>query len=146
MSRHIMGNNALRMVGAYDTEPMDGKSMGGKDDLWCALQWMLNHNGSIVGWRDIDGVLHLYWFVVDMKINLFLSPITTADEAYPLVRDWLARQPMRDELSAGSDTNEGSGAFQAWTDGWGHGGGDDRGSGDHYCALAIKPRTRWIGK
>lgn len=133
-----MDNFALDVVGGWEHK--------GPDDLLPALQLALNHNGACVAFavkqrvdtNKPETALYLYWNSAKGSTPL-LTPITDAGELHELVVRWLAKQPKVDELRD-SDVDEEAEGFQAWTNSWGHGGGDPD------ALLAVKPRTRWLGK
>lgn len=130
-----MDNFAVRVVGAWDRH--------GDDHLVQVLALVLRDRLKCVGWREVDGVLFLLWSIdrgATVVGHPFPAPIDNAVEMHALVVRWLAVNPPAEEIDHGSDTKEIATGFEAWTDEWGHGGGD------RYALLAIKPRTRWIGK
>jgi hypothetical protein len=128
-----MDNAAIRVVGGWN--------LGGNDDLLPVLQIALNHHRACAGWSEKDGDLVLYWDRVgDGGVTPLPTPITVATELHSVVVRWLAANTAKAELDGLGDTVEEQGAFEASTDQWGHAGGS------HYGMLAIKPRTRWLGK
>jgi hypothetical protein len=127
-----MDNFQVRVVGAWETN--------GHDDLTAVLQMVLNHHGAIRSWTAREGALYLFWPLhVPEGAFPLLGPVDDAATLHRLVVQWLAVQPKIREIPE-SDADETLDAFEAWTDQWGHGGGD------HYAGIAIKPRTRWLGK
>lgn len=126
-----MDNVHVHVVGAW--------SETGPDDLLPVLTIALNHNHVCAAFAVVDGVLLLYWKHVAGRTTPLLAPIEGPAALRTLVVSWLLVQPMVREIVDG-DADEERGAFEASTDRWGHGGGDP------YAMLAIKPRTRWLGK
>lgn len=126
----LMDNFAMRVVGAYD--------VAGKDDLEPVLRIALNHHGACRAYAVKSGVLFLYWTVPGESTPL-LTAISDAKALHGLVVPWLADHKMQREV-AGGDVDEEPEAFEAWTNERGQGGGE------YTALLAIKPRTRWLGK
>lgn len=124
-----MDNFAMRVVGAW--------SRNGDDDLTLALDIAFNHHSRCVAWAVKGGALFLYWTPIAGATKT-LTPLN-ARESHAMVTAWLDEADLPAEIPE-SDANEEDGAFEAWTNEWGHGGGE---SG---ALLAIKPRTRWLGK
>lgn len=127
-----MDNFALRVVGAWNRD-------GGGDHLTHVLALVLGDHRKVTGWAEANGALLLYWSNVD-GVHPFPAPIANCVELHTMVASWLENHHPAPELSALGDTKELANGFEAWTDEWGRGGGDP------YALLAIKPRTRWIGK
>lgn len=130
---HAMDNFRVHVVGAW--------AAGGKDDLAAVLALAFNHNPACVGWSvSLDGWLLLYWARRDgdKECALFKKPLDVV-ATHAFVVGWLTANSPAEECRD-SDVDEKDNAFEAATDEWGHGGGN------HYAMLAIKPRTRWIGK
>lgn len=127
-----MDNFAVRVVGGWERD--------GNDDLMPVLQLAMNHHGKCTGWSVRDGqTLLLHWHNGDAGVTPLLAPLTTPKDVHGLVVSWLVANPAKGELQ-NSDADEEPEAFEASTDQWGHGGGV------HSAMIAIKPRTRWIGK
>jgi hypothetical protein len=126
----IMDNNAIRVVGGW--------SRDGSDDLKPVLQIALNHHCECVGYAVRDGALLIFW-AMQPGVTPLVAPCRRLDSLHRTVVEWLEANKAPSELRDG-DTDEEQGAFEASTNQWGHGGGDP------YAMLAIKPRTRWLGK